>query len=179
MKKVLIIIVLIMAIFQMVVLSTAITIGSTASDRSGYEGVFTFVNKGATANGTGTITSVEIWAHSALSNCEVATFFVVSGNNLSTRDTHTIGSVTAGSKQTFSGLSLDVQTGDYLGIYYNNGTIDLDTSGGDGMWFKSAQDLIPCTNQLFDSTSGYVLSLYGTGTTTEEEDNAIFFGMNF
>lgn len=179
MKRILLIIAVAFCIFQMVVLAVAIDIGAPATNRGTSLANWTIVNKSNPANETGKITSVEIWCNVNLVNCEVATFFVVSGNNLSTRDTHTIGGVTAGSKQTFSGLDITVQTGDYLGIYYTGGNVECDSSGGSGIWYGITADYIPCTNQAFTSNSTYVISLYGTGTTEEEEDNVIFFGTNF
>lgn len=159
----------------------AIDIGNTASDRAEYETIdnYTYVDRVNPADGTGTITTIEIWAKTSLANCEVATFYVVSGNTLSTRDTHTIGAVTSGSKQTFSGLSIAVQTGDYLGITWTLGAIEKDS--GTTNWYKSG-DNIPCTDVTFilaASPNGATMSLHGTGATTAEEDNAIFFGMNF
>ena len=75
-----------------------IVIGSEAINRADFYGAGgTRVVKDNPANGSGTITSIEIWAKASLSDCEVAIFYVVSGNNLSTRDTETIGSVTGGS----------------------------------------------------------------------------------
>ena len=144
----------------------AIDIGAAATDRSASIAARTYVAKENPANATGTIDTVEIWADINLSNCEVATFFVVSGNNLSTRDSEIIGTVTSGSKQTFSGLSMDVETGDYIGTFYTSGGwIEVNTSGGTGMWYGgSGVDYIPCTNQVFTSAGGYTLSLYGTGT---------------
>lgn len=185
MKKILIIITLTLCIFQMIVLATAIDIGDTASDRGSALGHYTIVNKGNPANATGTVTSIEIWANSALSDCEIATFFVVSGNNLSTRDTVLLGSVASGSKQTFTqdsgsnAIALSVESGDYIGIYYPIGAIENDTSGGDGMWYAAAADKIPCTNYEFNSEPGYVISVYATGISSAEEDNAIFMGANF
>ena len=143
---------------------TAIDIGDEAINRTnGWADVITIVNQGNPANETGIITSIEIWAHLNMSNVEVATFFVVSGNNLSTRDTHTIGSVTAGSKQTFSGLNLSVQAGDYIGISFSAGSIECDSSGS-GNW-NLAGDNIPCTDTTFTSLAGWHISLYGTGAT--------------
>lgn len=176
---------LIFCIFQMVVLAIEIDIGSAAVNRASFLYPQTTVNKANPANATGTITSIEIWAKVDLVNCEVATFFVVSGNNLSTRDTVTIGAVTAGSKQTFtedSGsdpISLNVEAGDYIGIWYTSGQLDK-TDAGIGTWQESG-DNIPCENQLFDTTSDDTISLYGTGETEEEEAevNAIWFGTNF
>lgn len=178
MKKILLIIVIAFCIFQMVVLATAIDIGASATDRETTQSAQTLINKTNPANETGTITSVEIWANAGLSNCEVATFFVVSGNFLSTRDSQSIGTVAAGSKQTFE-VNLNVQAGDYIGMYYTAGLIERDSYGFGGMWTNYGGDNIPCTNVEFSLLAGDAISLYGTGTTKEEEDNAIFFGTNF
>ena len=143
-------------------LKTIIDIGDPAIDRATSIGPYTSVSKGNPANLTGKITSVEIWAFENLSNCEVATFFVVSGNNLSTRDTHYIGSVTSGSKQTFSGLDISVQVGDYIGIYYTTGTLETDSDGGSGIWYKT-NDHIPCIDVYFNFIAGWQTSVYGIG----------------
>jgi len=155
-----------------------IDIGSAAEDRA-FDGTFgyTRVDKANPANETGTITSIEIWAGTSLENCEVATFFVVSGNFLSTRDTHTIGAVTGGSKQTFSGLSLDVQAGDYIGIYFTAGTLDQGEAGV-GLWYIQS-DEIPCVNTEFSWYGEGEISLYGTGATVGVAANAIMFGFAF
>ena len=181
MKKISLIIILIMAIFQMIVLATAIDIGNVAINRDGYTPyTSTLVDIINPANASGKITSIEIWAYESMSAIEIATFYVVSGNNLSTRDSVTLGAVTAGSKQTFttdSGgnpISLNVQTGDYLGTKFTDGQIER-TNGSGGYLYKSG-DQIPCTNETFAASgSGSELSLYGIGVTP----NAIMFGMNF
>ena len=179
MKKILLIIAITLLMFQMIVLATAIDIGSPAINRASWISYQTSVQKTNPANASGKITSVEIWAYSNMSNCEVATFYVVSGNNLSTRDTQAIGSVSSGSKQTFE-VDLNVQEGDYIGIYYETGGIEMDVSGGAGKWYKSG-DNIPCTDVTFGFSAGHIMSLYGTGATEEEEEeaNAIFFGTAF
>ena len=142
-----------------------VDVGSPAINRlSTVPNLQTYVIKDNPADNSGKITSIEIWANENLSNCEVATFFVVSGDNLSTRDTHAIGSVTAGSKQTFP-VDIEVEAGDYIGIYYSDGALDMTSSGGVGYWVAYG-DKIPCTNVAFDwNTSERILSLYGTGTS--------------
>ena len=149
----------------MVVLATDIDIGQPAIDRDITVGIYTLVDKINPANASGTIISVEIWCATALENCEVATFYVVDGNNLSTRDTQAIGAVTAGSKQTF-GVDLSVEEGDFIGMYYTAGVMEKST-GANGYWFF-AGDLIPCTDQTFAvSSTGDAVSLYGAGTTSD------------
>ena len=186
MKKVLLIIATTLLIFQMIVLATDIDIGDAATDRQYAHSNTekrTVVNKGNPANASGTITSIEIWIEAGddATNCEVATFFVVSGNNLSTRDTESIGTITAGSKQTVN-VNLDVEEGDYIGFCADITRISIDISGGSGIWYTAAgTDNIPCTNVTFSVYSGWMMSLYGTGTTEEEEEeaNAIWFGTDF
>jgi len=143
-----------------------IDIGCPAVDRPTSLGIGTFVDKTNAANLGGHITSVEIWCAVTLQDCEVATFYVVSGNNLSTRDTHTIGWIDSGSKQTFSGLDITNSQGDWLGIYYGSGQLERTANGGGGYWYVDGQDKIPCTNQAFSVTgTGVGMSLYGTGET--------------
>ena len=181
MQNILLIISITLLIFQMIVLAVDIDIGSPAIDRNtNLASGWTAINVFNPANASGTVTSVEIWASGvALSGCEVATFYVVSGNNLSTRDTEYIGDVPYGSKQTFE-VDIDVQEGDYLGIYFSGGAVERNTSGYAGIWYING-DQIPCTDVTFSVMDGDTLSLYGTGTTEEEEEeaNAIFFGCNF
>ena len=161
--------ILILLIFQIVVLAVDIDIGSPATDRgTGLSEGWTRVDKNNPANATGHITSIEIWANIAMVDCEVATFFIVSGDNLSTRDTHAIGNVTAGSKQTFSGLNIEVEEGDFIGIFYTEGKIEAD-SFGDGIW-QASGDHISCTDIEFISYANISLSLYGTGITEAPPD---------
>jgi len=142
-----------------------ITIGNTASDRATYVSDRTAVGKAGTADGDGTIDTIQVYVHNDQAAFEVATFYVVSGNNLSTRGNETIGTVTAGAPDpdVFTGLSMAVLTGDYLGCYADGG-IEADYSGGAGYWRINSTDAIPCTNQTFTSTDNFSISLYGTGT---------------
>lgn len=139
-----------------------ISIGAEAIDRASQFPSYTVIGLDNPANETGIITSVEIWAKINLTQCQVATFFLVSGNNLSTRGSHYIGNVTAGSKQVFSGLSINVVASDFLGIYYNNGQMERSTSGGAGLWYLGG-DWIPCTNHTFNRISDDIISIHGIG----------------
>jgi len=144
----------------------AIDIGAAATDRaaSGAIGNETFIFAENPANDNGAITSVEFYCTGALVDCEVATFENVSGDNFTTRDSETIGAVASGSKQTFSGLDMDVETGDYIGVYASDGDFELDLSG-DGFRYKDG-DQIPCTNATFSSlVANRTYSLYGEGGT--------------
>ena len=178
MKKALLIIVFTLLIFQMVVLATAIDMGNAAIDRASSGGSYTFIDLANPSDGNGKLTSVEIWCATDLANCEVATFFNVSGSNYSTRDTHSIGAVTAGSKQTFSDLDIEVQSGDFIGIYFTAGSIEIRTSALTNLYYL-AGDNIPCTNETFalwGTENG--MSVYATGATVEVGTDALFW-LNF
>lgn len=165
MKKILLIIALIFAIFQMVVLAVDIDIGSPAIDRDSGRGAnVTHILVDNPANVSGIIDTIEIFANDDIEGLEVATFYSTGTNEFSTRDTHTIGDVTPGSKQTFEGLNLSVQAGDYIGFVFTVGSIEMSTSGYSGYWWLSG-DYIPCTTTTFTSKSDRTISLYGTGIT--------------
>lgn len=144
-----------------------IDIGSPAINRpqSWYPGGHcVVVNKDNPADGNGKIESIQIHCATSLYNCKVATFFVVSGNNLSTRDQQYIGNVPQGATRTFP-VDIDVNIGDYLGIYFFNRKLDTTNIGYAGCWYIYS-DQIPCSNVLFSLLSGRTASLYGTGETT-------------
>ena len=162
MKKILLIIAITLCIFQMVVLAEAIDIGSPVIDRGNNSiANYTYIDVNNPANGSGKITSVEIYAHSAMSSCVVATFYVVSGNNLTARDHELIGDVAVGYNQ--FDININVEAEDCIGIYNTTGTIDYDVTG-DGFWYKSG-DNTTCVDTTFSFLTSRMLSLYGTGTT--------------
>lgn len=143
-----------------------IDVGSAADDRGAWWTYsYTLVDRHNPANKSGKITSIEIYANTTMTGVKVATFYVVSGNNLSTRDAQSIGTVTAGSKQTFT-VSLDVAEGDYLGIYFTDGKIEEGADTSDGFWYLRSPQ-IPCTNIPFTPYVNVIISLYGTGTYSE------------
>lgn len=139
----------------------AIDIGAPAIDRASSFSVKTIVSKVNAANATGTTTSVEIWANTNLENCEVAMAEEVAGNTFTTRSNVAIGAVTAGSKQTFSGLSLAVVTGDFIAMNYTAGGVESEAAGAGSEW--KTGDFIPCTNESGFTASTHTISLYGTG----------------
>ncbi|NLV18338.1 MAG: LamG domain-containing protein [Bacteroidetes bacterium] len=136
-----------------------IDVGAEAIDRVAYVNIrnFTIINKENPANASGKITSVEIYAGIDMEGVIAATFSA-DGDNLTARDSYEIGSVTAGSKQTFT-VDLDVEEGDYLGVYCTGGSIEKD-SGGE-YWYKKGNQT-NCTNEGFSTTNG-IISLYATG----------------
>lgn len=147
-----------------------IDVGAGATDRtttrfSGY----TRISLANPANATGKITSVEIWAYSALSGVKVATFSR-DGNDFTPRSVISLGAVDAGSKQVFTkdagdnDISMDIEEGDFLGIYYSDGQLEGDISGGSG-GYSTVGDQTEAGEQSYTSYPGHEYSLYATGET--------------
>jgi len=143
----------------------AIDIGSNAIDRAEVDASThdTVINKDNPANANGFITSVEIWAHADLTNCKVGIFYLTDTNKLKCRSATTIGSVIAGAKRIFSGLSLEVRVGDYLGIFWDYGSMERDTSGYLGNYSYPGDMCFVGSENSYDFEAGPTLSLYGSG----------------
>ena len=142
----------------------AIDIGAEAKDRSTYMVKdWTMIEKSNPANASGTITSVEIWAKADITGLIVGTFYVVSGNTLKCRDSEAItGTITAGSKVT-KAVSIAVEAGDYIGLFFTAGEIEYDSSGYIGIWGKSGKYIDPADEVEYNWYSEDQLSLYGIG----------------
>ena len=185
-KRLLLIIAITFLILQMVVLATDIAIGNAAIDRNNQWGQTnkTMVDGSVPANDTGTITSVEIYAYANMTNVEVA-IFSASGNSLTSHSSIALGSVAAGYNiftvdSESAPISMDVVTGNYIGIYWNAGDIDIDTQLGVDLflWYLTG-DKIPCTSTTFTPLVDWRISLHGTGATVEVGTNVLFMFSNF
>jgi len=147
-----------------------ITIGAAATDRGDNVTIsnFTCVEKEGSADGDGEITSYEIFLYSYYDGEDVwLGTYSASGNVLTCRDSESIGVITAGSKQTGSGLHITVETGDYFGSFdkreSGSTVIEADSSGGSGLWTFSGECIDPSDSETFGSAAGYTISLYGEG----------------
>lgn len=142
----------------------AIVIGAAATDRSAnLNPNWTSINLDNPANGTGIITSVELYALAGedLEGCKVGTFSR-DGDKFTCRDYATIGDVIGGSKQTFGGLSINCVAGDYIGIFFSVGLLERDISGYAGVYSKSG-DQFDADEQTYTLFADDANSLYGTG----------------
>ncbi len=149
-----------------------IDIGSVAINRASYQVQGrTMLDKHNPANGTGILTSFEIFAVSGnnVTEMKVGTFYG-SGTSWTYRDHESIGNVTAGSKQTFTGKNCDVSSGDYLAWHIASGQIEqsVDNPATEIAVYKLNYDAFSSgTHTLNDNTSSFKLawSVYATGTT--------------
>jgi len=146
--------------------ATEIDIGLAAEDRGAYlTNGNTLIDKTNPANDTGSIDTWEIYAFNTNMGGTKAGTASGSGTSYTPRDYADIGTVETGAKRTFTGLDVDVETGDFSAIYYSSGYIESDTSGYGGVYYRSGDQFGAGaqTYTLNDSDRG--LSLYGTGET--------------
>ena len=142
-----------------------IDVGAAAIDRaSNLPKEKTLIDKTNPANDSGVLDTFELWFwFYAVSDCLVGTFYG-SGVSATSRDYADIGSVSVGSKQTFSGLSVDVASGDWVGLYTATGYVERSTSGGGDVLLIDG-DQFGTGAQTYSSYPGNAISLYATGTT--------------
>jgi hypothetical protein len=144
--------------------ATTIDIGGGAADYNTYANPnFTFIDTTNPANDTGSLDTVETWANTNATGFKVGTFYG-SGTSYTSRDYETIGDVTSGSKQTFTGLSIDVVTGDFLGCYYASGLIER-TLGSYTAIYNVSGDKFGTGSAVYSINASYAISLYATGDT--------------
>lgn len=111
-----------------------ITIGNDVTDRaSESNNGYTWLVTENKANNKGVLTSVSIWyaAHPYSVDTLIGTFYNTSELEYVSRDYANVGVVAAGSKQTFTGLNIDVEANDCIGWYNGNisNTIEKDNKG--------------------------------------------------
>jgi len=122
---------------------------------------YTALDLNVPANGTGTITTFQAWFNTNATGVKIGTFYG-SGTSWTRRDYEAIGNVTAGSTQTFSGLSCDVTTSDNIGMYAGTGDLERYQAGGttcilSGDQFDAGTKTYTAGSRIF--------SIYGTGAT--------------
>jgi hypothetical protein len=144
-----------------------IDIGPGATDRASSRAISvlqTIIDLNNPANDTGTLDTFEIFANTAnMTNVKVGTFSG-SGTSYNDRDYETIGTVTYGSKQTFTGKNCDVSSGDYIGFCADGGKIEQDTTGYAGFYVVVGDQFGSGAN-TYSLISGDALSIYATGAT--------------
>ncbi len=139
-----------------------IDIGPGAIDRATAISVAgTDIDTNNPANDTGILDIFELWFAVSATGVKAGTFYG-SGTDWTSRDYESIGNVTSGSKQTFSGLDCDVETDDVAGVYFATGSLELDGSGGSAIYYK-AGDQFGAGQQTYTEYSGYQISIYGSG----------------
>ncbi len=154
-----------------------IDIGPGAIDRPSYgpSGGDTHIHLGNPANATGVLNRFEVYANTDLSGLKMGSFSG-SGTSWAVRDYVTIGAVTSGSKQTFTGIECSVVYGDCLGTYYSGtGRTERTTSGGQGVLWKQYVDCFGGGTTTYASAPGIDDSFYATGISLSFVPYAVIF----
>jgi len=141
-----------------------IDVGAGATDRASSANTsanYTFVDKNNAANDTGTLDTFEIYANMNMSDVKMGTFSL-NDATYHNRDYENIGSVTASSKQTFTGKNCDVTSGDMLGFYFTSGKLEEVTSGN-GRYYISGDKFGGGSNTYLEAN--YYDAVYATGAT--------------
>jgi len=150
-----------------------IDIGSEAINRAAsYPATYTMIDLANPANNDGIITSIEVWAAVNITGLRVGTFYLVSGTTFKCRDSVIIGNVTAGSKQTFSSLSIAVEIGDLIGCYFTAGSIEASASGYSGVMFVAGEYIDPGDSAVYALAADDAFSLYGIGISVAISQDA-------
>jgi len=125
------------------------------------------------ANHSGWITNLEIWAATNLVVAKVASYYDAGGGVFCCRDCVGLNSVPDGSKQTYNNVLLWVEAGDYLGVGHQAGAMEVDTSGGSGVYsFADTGGYAGSVPGVCFSPyllANHAISLYGTGVEASIE----------
>lgn len=132
---------------------------------------YTFVMLDNPANASGKIDKVELWFNTNAGGVKVGTFSRRITSNFTCRDFATIGNVTAGSKQTFTGLDIDVVVGDFIGIFFSSGTLEWDEAGYAGAYYKEG-DQFETGEQAYSPLFNDAGSVYGESVEAPPEVKA-------
>lgn len=141
----------------------AIDIGGGAAEYFFNVSDWTWIDKTNPANADGILDTLGAYFQADATGVKIGTF---SGSDTSWayRDFESIGNVSAGSRQMFSGLSCNVKTNDIIGYYASGGNLYAETSGGDGILYSSG-DKFSGGSASYTLFSGvYKLALVGEGT---------------
>jgi hypothetical protein len=144
----------------------AVDIGSAAINRNYYaSATYTYINLDNPANASGILDTIEVYAYTGgATNVTVAVFYG-SGTSYTGRGGTNLGTVAAGSKQTYSGLEICVEKDDYIGFWCATGSLKAASSGSSGVLRVYLNKTgTTATYSTWDSDA--CLSLYGTGIET-------------
>ena len=137
-------------------------IGADAIDRpTTLSATATYVDLNNPADDTGTITAIDIWAAANISDLKVGIFYSTGGDDYKVRSVENIGSVTSGSKQTFTGLNLPVVTGDFIGCYFSAGQIERHNNSFDGLYWKLGDHVTVDSDETYSLLTDNAMSLFG------------------
>ena len=143
----------------------AIDIGNEAINRDSYiDYNKTLIDGTNTANASGRLTSVSVYANVEMLNSVVAIFYRPDSgghpNNFTARDSQSLGTVPAGLSN--HDVDLEVEEGDYIGIYFfGQGRIDSAVSGG--LYWNIGSNQTEADDVEFSAPGDAIISLGAIG----------------
>lgn len=116
------------------------------------------------ANLTGVITTVMIYLAYATQSIKIGIFYLKEGTTFVCRSVASIGDLGVG-EHTISNLELATVSGDYIGISFYNGGIDVTDDSEGALRFISADACIESLETSMEFWRDYTMSLCGMGYT--------------
>lgn len=142
-----------------------IDIGGGAISRETFEDKnITFIDVNNPSNDSGVLSSMSFWYYSSASGVLCGTFFG-SSENYTKREYVSIGAISAGSKQTFSGISCQVSINDLLGVYASAGYIMYSNTSYLGVYRKNGSSFELTGVQNYSPGAGDGISIEAIGAT--------------
>ncbi len=152
----------------------AIDIGDAVvnGDSQGVTGA-TRITDATPATGHGILTSFSLWMSTAGTGVKMGTFSSDGSAKFTYNDHVTLGSVTAGSKQTWTGDTCEVDTNDVLGWYSDVGAVERHSAGTNGIYHVSG-DQFSSGQKTFtvQDPSGYLM-IHATGTNAPDAPTSV------
>ena len=140
-----------------------ISIGPSAIDRAAaFPATYTAIDTHNPADGSGVLTSFEIWHATTGGGVKVGTFHG-SSTSYTMRDYEALGTVASGSKQTFTGKNCDVIAEDFIGWFAASGTLENATGTTSGQYYANA-DYFDGSAHNYTLASDQTFSLAATGS---------------
>lgn len=139
-----------------------------ANGNTSLGGGITWIDLYNPSNGNGTFDTVHAWANTNMNNVNTVGTFYYLNPEYYCRDSEAIGNITSGALRTFTGLTIEGQTGDFIGIYWDysgGGILEANDTGGTGVVRLNAEYKDPGDHATpFTTYSGYWIALDATGT---------------
>lgn len=149
----------------------AITIGNPGASTNSWPSGYFLIDHAVPADGTGTINSITVYNTNGASVLYVG-IYSLSGGTYTLRSSTQLN-CTSSSPNTFTGLSLAVQTGDFIGVFVSAQSLGTYSEVGANLYYVSGQTSLPSSiaqSGLTNSTT-WKLSIIGTGTASKKWNN--------
>lgn len=147
---------------------------------------YTYIVDGNPANDSGTIDTIKFKLGANVSSKTITVIIMekVDTNDFTARDYETITGITGNSGDTITlsapgdFTALNIVSGDYIGMWITDCTVARHNTPSYGWWYLGSDEK-ECTSTTFSYSAASDLSMYGETVEAAEEENVIFFGINF